>query len=327
MRTLWGAFAIAVVLGGLPGGPPEVWGQQPLRIRLAVHTATMGATDTIALRLGYFKEAGLEVDWRRFQTGKAGRDAMVGGSIDINSTAASPFLIGLSQKVPYVAVAVNSHFCGSNAIVVLKNSEITSIAQIKGKKFATARGTITDHIFAAKMGPAHGLKPGEYQVANMDAKDRIAALVSKAVDVASLTEPFMAVAEHEGIIRVLEDFCKYDPMPFMLTATNKIVQENPAAVVAYLRGWVRAVNLLKEQPEKAAQAYWEDKKETGYSVPLRVIDKALRRMRWDPEITQETERYLVDQIKDLQEAKHIQAVPDVARSLNRDLLRKATAAR
>ncbi len=327
MRRLTSPVPIVLILAGLLGGPTRAEGQQPLRARLAVHTATMGAPDTIAIRLGYFKEAGLEVDWRKFQTGKAGRDAMVGGSIEINSTAASPFLTGLSQKVPFIAVAVNSHFCGANAIVVLKSSDVQSVAQLKGKKIANARGTISDYVFAAKMAPAHGLKPSDYQVANMDAKDRVAALVAKAVDAASLTEPFMSVAEHEGIVRVLEDYCKYDPLPFMVTATQKIIQENPAAVVAYLRGWLKAVKLLKEQPEKAAQAYWEDKKESGYSVPLEVIDKSLRKMRWEPEITPEIERYLMDQARELQEAKRILALPDVARGLNRELLAKAAAGR
>lgn len=326
MRRLGGILLIAVFLGGLLAGPTPGGAQQPLRIRLAVHTATMGAPDVIAIRRGYFQEAGLEVDWRRFQTGKAGRDAMVGGSIDINSTAAAPFVTGLSQKVPFAAVAVNSHFCGANAIVVLKDSDINTIAQLKGKKIANARGTISDFIFAAKMGPAHGLAPSDYQVANMDAKDRIAALVAKAVDAASLTEPFMSVGEHEGIIRVIENYCKYDPLPFMITATTKILEENPAVVVAYLKGWTKAVRLLREEPEKAAQSYWEDKKESGYSVPLGVIDKSLRKMRWEPEITGEMEQYLVAQAKELQEAKRIQAIPDVAKALNRELLQKALAA-
>src|ERR671930_2341900 len=91
--------------------------QAPRKIRLGVHTDLMGAPDVIAIRQGYFKQEGLEVDWRRFGVGKEGRDAMIAGAIDINATATTPFLIGLDKGVPYTSVAVNSMICSATHIV------------------------------------------------------------------------------------------------------------------------------------------------------------------------------------------------------------------
>src|ERR671930_2724475 len=85
--------------------------QAPRKIRLGVHTDLMGAPDVIAIRQGYFKQEGLEVEWRRFGVGREGRDAMIAGAIDINATATTPFLIGLEKGVPDAAVALN-WFCG-----------------------------------------------------------------------------------------------------------------------------------------------------------------------------------------------------------------------
>src|SRR5215470_6820766 len=107
--------------------------QTPMKVRLGVHTSLMGAPDVIAIRQGYFKQEGLDVEWRRFALGKDGRDAMIAGAIDINATATTPFLIGLDKGVPYTAIAVNSLFCGTNHIVVLKNSDINSVAQLRGR--------------------------------------------------------------------------------------------------------------------------------------------------------------------------------------------------
>ena len=315
------------VLGLVLGASLIAGAQKPLKIRLAVHTSIMGAADAIAIRQGYFKQEGLEVEWRRFALGKDGRDAMIAGAIDVNATAPTPFMIGLSKEVPYTAVAVNSLFCGSNHIVVLKNADINSVAQLKGKKIGLPKGTITEYVMLTRVLPAHGMKPGDYEVANIpDSKDRIPSLVAKAIDAVALGEPLVSIAEHDGLIRPLEDFCKYDPLPFMLTVTNKVIQENPDAVVAYLRGWLRAIKLLKEQPEKAAEVYAEEQKAMGRTVTLSVIDKALRRMRWEPEITAEMERYLVDQANDLaSEAgwRRVKSVPDVAKALNRELMQKA----
>ncbi len=303
--------------------------QRPLTIRLGVHGAVQGAPDVIALRQGYFKQERLEVEWRRFGVGREGRDAMIAGAIDINATATTPFLIGLDKGVPYNAVAVNSYFCGTNHIVVRKDSDIQSIAQLKGKRIALARGTVTEYVFAAKIGPAYGLKPGDYEVANIsDQKDRIPTLVAKAVDATGVGDPYVAVAEHEGLVRSLGDFCKYDALPFVATVTNKVIKESPDSVVAYLRGWLRAIKLLKEQPEKAAQIYLEEQKSFGRTVPVTVLDKTLRRMRWEPEITPETEKYLADQAQDLVKGGgegRLNAIPDIGKALNKELLQKAKA--
>jgi NitT/TauT family transport system substrate-binding protein len=302
--------------------------QTPMKVRLGVHTSLMGAPDVIAIRQGYFKQEGLDVEWRRFALGKDGRDAMIAGAIDINATAPTPFLIGLEKGVPYSGIAINSIFCGSNQLIVLKDADINSVAQFKGKRVALPKGTITEHIFLTKVAPAHGLKAGDFQVANIpDSKDRIPSLVAKAVDAAALGDPQVAIAEHNGIVRVLEDFCKYDPLPFVLTATNKVIKEKPDAVVAYLRGWLKAVKLLKEKPEEAATVYLADQKSLGHEAPLAVIDKALRRMRWEPELTPEMDRYLAEQAKELVAGGQLKAVPDIAKGENKELLRKAMAAR
>src|SRR5438270_340778 len=74
------SLALAVTVLGW--SPSRVGAQKPLKLRLAVHGSLMGAPDVIAIREGYFKEAGLDVDWRRFALGKEGRDAMIAGAID-----------------------------------------------------------------------------------------------------------------------------------------------------------------------------------------------------------------------------------------------------
>jgi ABC-type nitrate/sulfonate/bicarbonate transport system substrate-binding protein len=321
-----GIVAIAVLVLVF-GTVPMVSAQRPLTIRLGVHGAVQGAPDVIAIRQGYFKQERLEVDWRRFGVGREGRDAMIAGAIDINATATTPFLIGLEKGVPYTAVAVNSYFCGTNHIVVRKDSDIKNIAQLKGKRIALARGTVTEYIFAAKIAPAYGLKPGDYEVANVaDQKDRIPTLIAKAVDATGIGDPYVAIAEHEGLVQSLGDFCKYDTLPFLATVTNKVIKESPAAVVAYLRGWLRAVKLLREQPEKAAEVYWQEQDAAGRSVPVSVLDKTLRRMRWEPDITPEIEKYLADQAQDLLKGAgegRLNSIPDINKALNKDLLRKA----
>ena len=324
-------LVVIAALALMLGSESLAQAQKPLKIRIGVHTSIMGAPDVIALRQGFFKQAGLEVEARKFFLGKEGRDAMIAGAIDVNATASTPFLIGLDKGVPYTSVAVNSMICGATHIVTLKSSDINSVSQARGKRVGIPKGTVTDYVFNARVAPAHGLKAGDYQTANIpDPKDMTPSLIAKAVDIATLGEPFVALGEQDGTLRSLEDFCKYDPLPFMLTVTNKAIKENPDAVVAYLRGWLRAVKLIKDEPQKAAAVYAEEQKSLGREVSVAVIDKALQRMKWEPDLTPQLEKYLVDQAKDLVSGAgegRINAMPDIPKALNRDLLAKAKAAR
>lgn len=302
-----------------------------LKLRIGVHASIMGAPDVIAIRQGFFKQAGLEVEHRKFFLGKEGRDAMIAGAIDTNSTAPTPFLIGLDKGIPYTAVAVNSMICSATHLVVLKSSDINNVSQLRGKKIGIPKGTIIEYVFLTRIAPSYGLKPGDFQVANIpDPKDMTPSLIARAIDMASLGEPHTAIGEHDGTLRILEDSCKYDPLPFMLTATNKAIKENPDAVVAYLRGWLRAVKFLKDEPQKAAAVYAEEQKSLGREIPVAVIDRALQRIKWEPDITPQMEKYLVEQAKDLLTGAgegRINTMPDVPRALNRELLAKAKAAR
>src|SRR5438034_9885505 len=142
--------------------------QKLVPLRIAVHTAVIGAADVIAIRQGFYKQEGLDVEWRRFALGKDGRDAMIAGALDINATATTPFIVGLEKGVPYSAIAVNSLFCGTNHVVVLKASDINSIGQLKGKRVALPKGTVTEHVFLTKIAPAYGLKKGDYEVARSE---------------------------------------------------------------------------------------------------------------------------------------------------------------
>src|SRR5262249_56282565 len=109
--------------------------------------------------------------------------------------------------------------------------------------------------------------------------------------------------------------------------SNKSRKEGADEVVAYVGGWVRAVKLLKEQPERAASIYADDQKELGRETPVAILDKALRRMRWETEINAEIDRYLAEEVRELIANGQVKTAPDLSKGTNKELLRKAMAAR
>src|SRR5256885_13730794 len=79
--------------------------QKLVPLRIAVHTAVIGAADVIAIRQGFYKQEGLDVEWRRVALGKDGRDAMIAGALGVNATAPTPFILRLEKGGPYTALA------------------------------------------------------------------------------------------------------------------------------------------------------------------------------------------------------------------------------
>src|SRR5258705_1334886 len=90
---------LVLVLAGAASPQPR-----PLKVRLGVHASIMGAADVIALRQGYFKQAGLEGESRKFYLGKERRDAMIAGPIHITAAAPPPFPIVPDEGGPLFPV-------------------------------------------------------------------------------------------------------------------------------------------------------------------------------------------------------------------------------
>ena len=85
--------------------------------------------------------------------------------------------------------------------MVRKDLGITKVEQLKGKKIANQTGSSIGNIFVDQVGPANGLKKGDYQEVRMNVNDMIAAMAAKTVDAMVNIEPYNAIAEAEASAR------------------------------------------------------------------------------------------------------------------------------
>ncbi len=324
MRRRWVVALLTALALGIP--PTAAAGARLPPIGLAIAGQIVGAADAIAIRQGYFTQEGLDVRPRPAALPGDGA-ALASEAVDINTMAARPFLLRLDKTPPYVAVASAGLACGATHVVVRKGSDIRGVAQLKGKTIGLPRGGTLEQVFVGQIAPAHGLTPGDYTVTVIaDARARVPSLVVKLVDAAIAAEPAVAAAEQEGTARSLESFCKYDPLPYVVVASARLVKAHPDAVIGYLRGRLRAIALLREDPARAAAAYAEELKVAGQDIPVAAVEHALRRVNWEPAITPDLERYLAARLKAMQAVAgdaRPKTVPDLSPAIDRDLLQKA----
>ena len=95
----------------------------------------------IAIKNGYFEEAGLDINFVAFRTGREGFEAMLGGQVDITFMAEFPAAVGALTGQDFGVIADLARFTGSRVIVNTAGGAVETPADLAGKKIGTTLGT------------------------------------------------------------------------------------------------------------------------------------------------------------------------------------------
>jgi sulfonate transport system substrate-binding protein len=172
-----------------------------------------------------FAKDGIKVTWVKTVSSSNALQFLNAGSIDFGSTAGSAALVAKINGNPIKSVYVYSR-PEWTALVTGKDSKITKVEDLKGKKVAMVRGT-DPHIFLVRALLAHGLTDKDIQpVLVQQHADGGTALLRGDIDAWAGLDPMMA--QHEvkdgaklfyrkpeantwGILNAREDFLKDNP--------------------------------------------------------------------------------------------------------------------
>ena len=184
-----------------------------------------------------FKKDNIKIRWVLSLGSNKALEYLNGGSIDFGSTAGASSVIGRANGIPIKAIYVYSK-PEWTALVTNKNSGITSIKDLVGKRVAVTRGT-DPHIFLLQALDKVGLTEKDIKPVLLQHPDGYRALVSGQVDAWAGLDPHMAKGELEtqtplfyrnadlntyGILNVREEFStKY---PLLVKKVLKIYEEN-----------------------------------------------------------------------------------------------------
>ncbi len=281
-----------------------------------------GTIGMIAEAENMFKKAGGNVTVYKFDSGKTTRDAMVAGRIDIGVLGATPFVVG-AAKGDVVAIGMAMYAGKTLSVVAGAKSGITEMQQLKGKKVGSQIGSATDSVFQNKILPAFGLAAGDMTIVNIPHPNHIAAIASGSIDAFAGVEPFPSVVEVNGLGKVLVDYSKWDITPVILTANRSAIERKREAVVAFLRGWLKAIDLYKSDQAKAVAIVTKHFQTQGFEIADQAIKLLLSKIDVNPDFIPELKDYLTSEAQTLVANKQIAAVPDWSTRLDTTLLSDA----
>jgi NitT/TauT family transport system substrate-binding protein len=228
-------------------------------ITLGVLLGADNVTAQIALDKGFFRQQGLNVTIKIENTTNDSSAGLLSHTMDFTGEN----YIGMfeqEQNVPGLnlrIVADNSLGApGTYALMVPKNSAITSLAQLKGKKVGFPAkginyGSVATNVL---MQPDH-LTTDSFTTVTLPFANTPQAIASGTVDAAFSTEPFITIMKHTGA-RVLADLMSGPMSGFPVSCwatTASFVQQYPKTVAAFQRAMVAASQLAASNPALVRQ--------------------------------------------------------------------------
>ena len=150
------------------------------------------------------KAAGYKVVWTEFPSGPPLLEALNVGAIDFGNTGEAPPIFAQAAGAPIQYVAYEPPAPKGEAVLVPKDSKLTSVADLRGKKIALNKGSNVHYLLVKALEKA-GVKYSEVEPVFLAPADARAAFERGAVDAWVIWDPFQAAAEAATGARTLAD--------------------------------------------------------------------------------------------------------------------------
>jgi NitT/TauT family transport system substrate-binding protein len=205
-------------------------------------------------RKGFFLDQGLELEIHYFWGGPELAHAVEQGQILIGEMGLPPFLKSFSQGLP--ARVVGSSVVQQLDHFLVCRPEIEKMTDLKGKKIGILSFGSCDDYFIRFMLRASSIDPDrDVEIIPLgNAYGRLETFVSGRVDAGFLVEPFVALGEDRGCVKVLATVKDYFPRYQwgIILAHTRLLEENPALVRRAMEAFRRSCRTIRQNPEEAA---------------------------------------------------------------------------
>src|ERR1700679_2084480 len=153
---------------------------------------------------GKLKAAGYKVVWTEFPSGPPLLEALNVGAIDFGNTAEAPPIFAQAAGAPLIYVAYEPPAPRGEAILVPKDSKLSSVADLRGKKVALNKGSNVHYLLVKALEKA-GVKYSEVEPVVLARASARAASERGADDAWAIWDPYLAAADRETHARTLSD--------------------------------------------------------------------------------------------------------------------------
>lgn len=226
--------------------------ERPDTIRLDY--ATYNPVSLLLKEKGYLEQAlaeeGIKVEWVKSLGSNKALEFLNAKSVDLGSTAGAAALVAKANGNPIQSIYVYSK-PEWTALVTRPDTNIKSVADLKGKKIAVTRGT-DPFIFLLRALDSAGLSEKDVELVQLQHPDGQAALERGDVDAWAGLDPLMATSEQRGSVLFLRkpEWNTYG----VLNVREEFAKRYPNYVARVLKAYEKARAYALEHPEELEAA-------------------------------------------------------------------------
>ncbi len=260
MRALLTVLALLVAL--VPARAEDVLrvGDQRGNARALMEAA--GVLDGLPYRLA----------WSEFPAAAPLLEALNAGAIDAGGVGDAPFTFAAAAGVPVKAFLAFRNRQDGLAILAAADSPIRTVADLKGRRIATNRGSIGHQVVLAALEEA-GLPADAVTLSFLPPADAKIALASGSVDAWATWEPYTSTAELAGLVRVVRDGNGITPGLSFAVASDAALKGKRALLADFGERLARARAWALGDPAPYAKV-WSKLIGLPEAVPLRWFGRA-----------------------------------------------------
>lgn len=220
---------------------------------LSIDWATYNPLSLVIKDQGLLEEAlgdDVEVEWIQSAGSNKANELLRSGAVDVGSTAGSAALFARANNSPIQVIGIYSQPEWS-AIVVDADSDITDVAQLKGKTVAATKAT-DPYFFLLRALEEAGLSEADVEIQNVQHADGRALLNGGSVQAWSGLDPIMAAAEVESGSKLIYRNVDFNTYGF-LNATEDFINNHPDVAQVVVDAYEEARAWALANPEETAQ--------------------------------------------------------------------------
>lgn len=216
----------------------------------------IAGTEKILTAAGELDDLPYDITWSTFTSGPPQIEALNAGQIDFAITGNTPPIVGGLTDTKVISAYSNE--AKGDAILIPQGSDIKSVADLKGKSVAVARGSSAHGHLILQLEKA-GVDPGDLDINFLQPSDSKSAFESGQVDAWAVWDPYTAIAEVGGAVPLITAEGVSNGYGFGVASDEALADDPRSEAIDDLLGRIdRAYQWTKDNPEEWAKIFAEE---------------------------------------------------------------------
>lgn len=200
---------------------------------------------------GQFEKEGISTKLVQFNNGGDLMTAMASGDVDVGYVGITPVLFSIAKGVPVKVISAAQ--TEGSGIVVAKDSGISSVSDLVGKKIATPGEASIQHMLLTYYLEQNGMSINDLKVSAMKVPSMNDALKTGKIDGMITFEPYVTIAEKNGatVLAGSQDILPNHPC-CVVVASDKFIENHPNETLKILEIHENATDFINTNTDEAA---------------------------------------------------------------------------